>query len=292
MKSSLAKIAALLSLMVLVACKPSVPSEYIQPNQMEEILYDYHLSQAIAQRDRSSADTTAFYKNMYYYSVLKNHNVTEAEFDSSMVYYYTNADILHDIYRNISERMNNVAKAHGASSGEIGKYSQYKTDGDTANIWQDIVATSLTPYPTNNRFDFIIEADSTYKKGDTFLFNLMATFMYQSGTKDATVFIAVRYNNDSINTYSRKLSVSGLMQMRIPAYKESDIKNIKGFIYLNKGMDDSKTLKLLFIDKIQMIRFHPQDEKDKASNGRDKSEKSALPTTRINPLDMRGMKVK
>lgn len=261
MKSSFARIAVAVSLVMLVACKPSVPSEYIQPELMEDILYDYHLSQAIAQNDRSSSDTTAYYKNMYYYSVLKNHGVTEADFDSSLVYYYTKAELLHDIYRNISERMNNVAKAHGASSGEIGKYSQYKTDGDTANIWQDVVATSLTPYPTNNRFDFMLEADSTYKKGDTFLFNLMANFMYQSGTKDATIFIAIRYMNDSINTYSRKLTVSGFMQMRIPANKESEIKNIKGFIYLNRGMDDSKTLKLLFIDQMQLIRFHPKENK-------------------------------
>lgn len=27
---------------VLVSCKPSVPSKYLSPGEMEDILYDYH----------------------------------------------------------------------------------------------------------------------------------------------------------------------------------------------------------------------------------------------------------
>ena len=90
----------------------------------------------------------------------------------------------------------------------------------------------------------------------------MSTFMYQSGTKDATAYISVSYENDSVDTYSRRVTVSGLTQIRMRANTKSKVKGITGFIYLNRGNDDSKTLKLLFIDQIQLIRFHPEKKDD------------------------------
>lgn len=246
---------------VFASCVPSVPGKYIQPDDMEDILYDYHLTQAIAGNEHNS-DTSAYFKNAYYYSVLKKHGVSEADFDSSLVYYYTNAKRLHDIYRNITERMNNEAMAYGASSGVLNQYSQYKSDGDTANIWTEAVASWLTPDKTRNRFDFEITVDTTYMLGDSFMFNFMSTFMYQSGTKDATAYISVSYENDSVDTYSRRVTVSGLTQIRMRANTKSKVKGITGFIYLNRGNDDSKTLKLLFIDQTQLIRFHPEKRDD------------------------------
>ena len=40
---------AVFMLGMIVACKPSIPRKYIQPDKMEKILYDYHLAQGIAQ---------------------------------------------------------------------------------------------------------------------------------------------------------------------------------------------------------------------------------------------------
>ena len=79
----------LLVLMLVVACKPSIPSEYIQPDDLEDILYDYHLGLAMSrQNGGSNAD---YNRSLYFQSVLKKYGVTEAEFDSSLVYYYSHA---------------------------------------------------------------------------------------------------------------------------------------------------------------------------------------------------------
>ena len=34
--------------LLIVACTPTVPKEYIQPGEMEDILYDYHVAQAMS----------------------------------------------------------------------------------------------------------------------------------------------------------------------------------------------------------------------------------------------------
>ena len=78
-----------ISLILFVACKPGVPNRYIQPSELGDILYEYHLAEGITSLKN---DTTA----LYYYknNILKKHNVTSAEFDSSMVYYLRHADEL------------------------------------------------------------------------------------------------------------------------------------------------------------------------------------------------------
>lgn len=255
---------AIVVIMLVISCKPGVPNEYIQPDEMEAILYDYHFSQALAYRNMDDGNriqdlqTPMYKRNLYYQAVLKKHGVTEAEFDSSLVYYYSHSEDLYKIYKRVSERMEKTAIGVGAKASDIDKYSQLSENGDTANIWADVTSTIMIPTPPYNRLDFKIEGDSTFNTGDALLLNFVADFVYQGGTKDAVVYMAVKYDNDSISTHVTHISVSGIAQLRIPENMSNRIKNITGFIYLNRGVDESNTVKLLFINQIQLIRFHTE----------------------------------
>ena len=41
----------ILLVMMVVGCKPTVPSEYIQPDELEDILYEYHVAESMAYRE-------------------------------------------------------------------------------------------------------------------------------------------------------------------------------------------------------------------------------------------------
>lgn len=262
-----------------ISCKPSVPDDYIQPSEMEDILFDYHITQAAADRI-SDNSISKFKRNEYYHAVLKKYGITKAEFDSSLVYYYTHADLMADIYTRLSERMNNEAMSVGASVGEINKYSALGAEGDTANIWKNTTTLVLMADPPYNRMDFTVDVDSTFKQGDSFIFNFISDFVYQSGTKDAVVFISLKYSNDSISSHVNHVSSSGLSQLRIPAAADTKITEMKGFIYLNRGQDDSRTLKLMFVDRIQLIRFHKQPDK-KEEDSKEKPDSIGIRTQKI-----------
>lgn len=243
------------------ACKPTVPKEYIQPDDMEEILYDFYVSKAMASR----GDNYGYDRTLYYTATLKKHGVGEAEYDSSLVYYYTHADQFAKIYKNLSERIGDKAKQLGASVGQ-GEYANLSANGDTANVWRDATAAVLVPTPPYNRIDFTFVADTTYHRGDSFLLKFMSNFIYQSGTKNAVAYVAVTYKGDSVAVSQTHVSFSGMAQLRIPANDEADIKGITGFIYLSKGKDETNTHKLMFIDGIQLIRFHKVEAKAKTGN--------------------------
>lgn len=253
----------LMILMMAVGCKPKVPSEYVQPDELEDMLYEYHVAEAMARNGGMDAD---YKQTEYFLAVLEKHNVTEAVFDSSLVFYYSHAERLKEIYLRVHERLVSDAKKLGASVGDINRYSQYSETGDTANIWRDETAMLLIPRPTKNRFDFVVKADSTFKLGDSFMFQFMTEHIWQSGSKDAVVCIKTTYEKDSVIQTVNHVSISGIAQLRVPSNRTLNIKELRGFIYLPQNDDDMDARRLMFISQIQLIRFHDKEIQEQHEN--------------------------
>ena len=263
MKHSLYILFVVSALAMLVGCKPSVPSEIIQPGDMEDILYDYSIAQAMAMEN--GRENHEYERTRYFQAVLKKYGVTQAEFDSSLVYYYGHLERLQPIYIEVNERLADEAKMLGTTIGSISRYSQYSASGDTASIWKDRTDLLLIPRPTMNRFDFTVKVNTSFYKGDSFMFQFMAEYIWQSGTKEATVCIVTKYEGDSIIQTSNHVSVSGISQIRVPANHKQKLKEMYGFIYLGGGNNDETTRKMMFISQIQLIRFHNKEIKDETS---------------------------
>lgn len=247
-------------LMLMAACKPGTPSQYIQPGDMEDILVDYYMAKAMAMRVTDhSYEEHEYDAALYMEAVFKKHGVTKAAFDSSLVYYFTRADRFDPILQKVMERLEEKALVMGASEGEIGKYASYNITGDTANVWADRATALLLPAPPYNRWEFQIDADSTYRKGDALMMMFMSDYMYQTGNKDGMLYIAVEYE-DTVVSRNLHFSVSGISQLRVPEDTTRVIQTIKGFFYLDGGYTPSTSTRLLFLNNVQLIRFHTRDE--------------------------------
>ena len=250
----------------MVACKPGTPRQYIQPDDMEDILVDYHMARAMAQQLNIPPSERDYNQSLYVQAVLRNHGVTQAEFDSSLVYYYTRADRFDDIYERVARRLEERALVLGATEGEIGKYATFNSTGDTANIWPDRTVTCLMPIPPYNRWEFNMEADSAYRRGDALMMQFMTDYMYQTGVKSGMLYLAVVYE-DTVVSRNLHFSVSGLSQLRVPEDTTRVIKGIKGYFYLGQGSDDQSTaVRLLFLNNVQLIRFHTKPAEYEATD--------------------------
>lgn len=246
-------------LLLMAACKPGTPSQYIQPGKMEDILVDYQLARAMAMYEQQSGDAREYSSALYMEAVLKKHGVTKAEFDSSLVWYYTRADRFDEIGKRVAERLEEMALVQGASEGEIGKYAQYNATGDTANVWADRTTAVLLPMPPYNRWEFNIQADSTYRRGDQLMLMFLSDYMFQTGAKNGLVYMAVEYD-DTVVSRNLRFSVTGITQLRVPEDTLRRIKAVKGYFYLDGGPDKTTATRILFLNNVQLIRFHTKDE--------------------------------
>lgn len=268
-KSLIHSLVAFVALMLIVGCKPGVPSEIIQPDDMEDILYDYQLADAMAQQSSDYAYNQVLYRE----AVLKKYGITSAEFDSSMVYYTRHTESLHKIYENLSERLRNEALALGASESEVNRYSSISSNGDTANVWNGNKSILLMPTAPYNEYSFDIVTDTTYRDGDSFLLTFRCNYIFQEGMRDGVALLAVRYANDSVATRVTHMPSSNDYTLRIDNTINQGIKEVKGYFYLGQGSsDDAKTtLKLLSVYDIHLVRMRVSD---KSKDGKTETTKS------------------
>lgn len=233
------------------SCKPQVPGEYLQPGEMEDILYDYHL--AVGMFDEADEAKRA----MCEASVLARHNVTEAEFDSSLVYYSRHADRFQKIYDNISKRLSNEAVSLGASALDYENLGGAMLKGDTANIWNDVQSVVLATLPPDNVKSFSLQCDTAFHAGDRIILSFNTQFVFQDGYKDGVALLAVQFANDSIATKSVHMSESSSYSVVVSDDSRVGIKSIRGFFSLqNPAGSTQTTLKLMFVENIKLVRCH------------------------------------
>lgn len=246
-------------MLVLFGCKPQVPGEYIQPGDMEDILFDYHLAQGMAQQaDGSDGMSLPMRQLAYREAALRKHGVTEAEFDSSMVYYQRHTERLKGIYDNLAKRLTTEAQSLGASVDDANSLGGLTAMGDTANVWKGEQSLVLSPDAPFNHYSFEIKADSSFHKGDRFILNFKSQFIYQDGMRDGVAYVAVVFDNDSVAANVVRITSDGKQTTMIENDKRLGIKCIKGYFVLAKNMESpsATTLRLMIITQINLIRVH------------------------------------
>lgn len=249
-------VVVLLLFVSMVSCKPSLPHDILSKGKMTDILYDYHVALAMAQADNDNGKSIAYKE-----AVLRKHNITEAEFDSSMVYYMRHTELLHDVYKDLSDRMNNELVSLGGSASGAGEFDNLSATGDTANVWklsQSMVFSTFKPF---NSASFEIAVDTTFHKGDQLMLDFDAQFIYQDGMRDGVALLAVQFQNDSVAQQVVHVQSSMHYTVQVSDDQNLGIKSVKGYFMLSDGgfstdMGSQTTLKMMFIDHIKLIRMH------------------------------------
>lgn len=261
MKKLMICLVAVMALLFCVSsCKPSLPSGVLSKGKMTDILYDYHLALAMAHMDDNGDKGQSL---AYREAVLRKHDVTSAEFDSSMVYYMRHTELLEDVYKDLTDRYNNEITAMGGSAKEGGEFANLSATGDTANVWNLAASMVFVPVKPFNSTSFDIKVDSTFHKGDRLMLDFDAQFIYQDGMRNGVAMLAVQFGNDSIAQRTIMIQSTQHYSVELSDDDSLGIKSVKGYFMLmngdnGTGVSSQTTLKLMFLEHIKLIRMHPQ----------------------------------
>lgn len=246
-----------------LGCKPSVPSKYLSEKEMENLLYDFHLAEAMARQDDNNYD---FNLVAYRAAVLKKYGISEADFDSSMVYYMRHTSRLQDIYKRLAERMEDKARELGSSEGALAGLGRASASGDTVDIWHGETSLALIPFSPYNIYTFTYTPDSTFRKGDSFVLACNTDFIFQDGVRDGIVNMAVVYKNDSVASTVLHLSSSSTQSLSIADDDTLGVKRIVGFFLLNKNSQagaSMSTMQLMSVSHIHLFKCRVDKRKAK-----------------------------
>lgn len=239
-----------------VSCSVDLPSYVIPEGKMEDILYDYHIAQGIA--DAKGEDVEA---NRYIYvqKVFEKYDITEEEFDSSMVWYSGHASHLTQIYDRIGKRLERESQAAGLNIPDEDRYARFTTEGDTANIWSGRDIFFLHGNRGENIYTVSIPADSTYRRGDYFMLRFGNSFIAQERQQESFVLMQVRYANDSVVASTSMVGANSNVALNITKEMVTDTCDIKSivctFYYAFDESEDDK-FRLWAVTKPVLLRYH------------------------------------
>ena len=247
----------LLLLMLLFAACDERPKDVLSRGKMEDVLYDYHIMQGIVndlpaeEREEKAQD--------YMNAVFEKHGITEAQFDSSIVYYNRHTKDLHKIYSNLKERYTAVNEEIQLVNGNNDMMAIFSTGGDTTNLWSSAKLLTLRNKDLLNKESFTIHADTSFRRQDQFILTLSPVFIKERQEDydiHLQVGLSVLYKNGKHIGTTRTINSNGIQQLTLQTSQDEDIKSVTGFFYY-KGKKESRNLCL--IDNISLIRMHSKE---------------------------------
>lgn len=241
----------------IAGCGRKVPRNVIQPEAMENLLYDYHLATLMS----ADLDFSEKYKKKAYLEyVFEKHHVTEEQFDSSMVWYTRHTDQLVAIYGNLKQRFETARGYITSQGGNQGGQIVVSFAGDSVDIWQDRTVYWLSTYPLTNKIVFNLHADTTFHPSD--ILELSADFNFlprKSATGKAVMGLCFYFKNDSTYGITRTINASGLQKLRVQQDSLFDINNISGYIYYMNSEEEEATV---LLNDIRLMRYHDKTKRN------------------------------
>ena len=245
----------IVGLAFLTSCGKEIPDDIIQPKKMERVLYDYHLMLSLS--DNSKSTEREANKNY----IFQKHDITKADFDSSMVWYTRETKELMTIYENLNKRFKREYE-HTARLLESREDTDSRTfaSGDTVDVWIKENLLWFTKAPLNNLQTFEIKADTTFREKDAFYWNMDYCFFAEG---EAIMGLNVVYENDSVIGMTKSVTQSGPQSIYLHTDSTFNIKTLNGFIYVPENQDEKPNI---LVHHISLTRYHLTESTDSLSS--------------------------
>lgn len=235
----------------LVACGVERPDTVLGDDVMENVLYDYHIAKALGEQMSRVED----YKRVLYVDyVYQKHGITEAQFDSSMVWFTRHPDVLSEIYGKVTERL----RAEEANVEWLVALREHKPltslAGDSVDVWAWQPVYRLSGMPMDNRVAFTFPSDSNFKARDTLCWSVRFTFTGETydSLHAPVMVLQMRFANDSVIGNFVQVRKEGMRMLTLVGDTLGDIKDVNGFIYYPR----QDSVRPLMLDRISLMRYH------------------------------------
>jgi hypothetical protein len=236
-------------ILILTACE-SNPKGVLSQNEMADILTDLH-----------KTDGTLFEKGYqyghypdkipYYKFILKKHGITQAIFDSSLVWYTKNPMKFDKVYTKVLANLTKEdteikrGKYHPVDSAELAMMK--------INIWNKGKKYNYTKDSTRTRLDFEI-TNKNLLLGDVYILRFLQRIAPKDSCTKQHIVLRINYTNgksDSVYAVAHNDSLLRRYTLRLAAKRKLKIKSVSGELLGSKAYKGKFNVTL---DSISLIR--------------------------------------
>lgn len=224
------------------------PEGVLSPKEMENVMHDLHLAQALDQMSEHIDTATLGAVDKVY----EKYNLKQSDLDSSLAYYSHHVDKLIRIYENLNDRYAEEASELGIRQVKVGNSGF--ASGDTLDVWVNSRLATLSASPLKRLLKFELLADTTYYQRDLFQLQGFVHFigrLDEQRNNGVALALTVVYDNDSLQTTTRTVTSSQQFYLELPCDSVRDVKSIYGFMSLT-----GKSSQPAVIENIRLLKMH------------------------------------
>lgn len=241
-------------LVALISCDKA-PDGIIPESDMVDLVADLHKADAYIDNYPSQFpdDST---KMLLKQSIFLKHGVTQADYDTSLVWYAHNMDVYTDVYRRVIDQLKNDYNNGGrkgyvasATEGEtpINAQPYHSVSGDSADLWTMSRLWVLPQGLKTGYIPFDFPTDKEHRNGDCY--ELKYKSISTSGAISA--LLAVDYSDGGTSYIHRTSAASGWNRIVVQSDSMRTVNRIYG--YFNYKL---MPLGISYLDSVQIIRTH------------------------------------
>ncbi|MDR1557097.1 MAG: DUF4296 domain-containing protein [Tannerellaceae bacterium] len=231
---------------VLASCS-KVPGGILPEKKMKDVMIDMQLAENIISTNYQVYPDSAR-KAALYQAVFRKHKTTQAVYDSSLVWYGKNLDILMRIYNLALNEVNEQIRA----LGDVQANAAPSANQDSVNIWPRHDYLTLQPEALFNGTIFDIRPDRPYLSGSIFVLSMHVWGVRPLMRHIPEVRISAELPDTTL-VINRKMTSDGRQEiiLRTPAARQT--KRLYGYI----RMDQAETAYYkIYLDSLRLIRYN------------------------------------
>lgn len=238
--------AALLVLLMLAACS-KVPDDLLSEKEMQRVLKDMLLAEAMIGTDYKTYKENET-KEALYQSVFRKHGITQALYDSSLIWYGKNLHIYMKVYDRVLADLNKETTDLGDVQADAAPVS----NSDSVNVWPRRPFLTLHPKALFNGVTFDIKPETSYSSGSRFVLG-MDVWGLNKNMRHLPEIRLYADQGDTTVVINDKVLRDGHHETVLKTISTKKVKRVYGFIRMDGA--DSLAYHKVYIDRLNLIKY-------------------------------------
>jgi hypothetical protein len=239
------------SLIALITSCSKVPNDILSEKKMQEVLTDIYIAEGIISYEVETYNNDSI-KQVVFNSVFKKHGVTQAVYDSSMVWYARNLDLFLKIY----DRAKIDIDHRIADLGDIHAVVAPASNKDSVDIWPRRTTLNLKPNALFNGVTFDIKPERNYSSGSFFVLGMDVWGISSDSNNHPEIRISVN-QGDTIITINEKILNDGYHETILRSVPTKQVRQVYGYIRLD---NTDTTYHKIYIDNLNLMKYNYNSE--------------------------------
>lgn len=224
-----------------------VPSGVLSEKKMQAVLTDMQLAEAMINMKYDSFPDN-MHKEALYQSVFEKHNITQAVYDSSLVWFGMNLHIYMEIYDRVLVDVNQRI----TDLGDVQANTGFNPLQDSLEIWPRPTSLRLHPQALFNGAIFEVIPETYYPSGSSFVLG-MDVWGINNGMKSLPQLCLAVDQRDTTLTVHYTISKEGYQEFTLKSLPTKQIRRVYGYIRMD---NQDATYSKVFIDRLTLKKYN------------------------------------